>query len=52
MHSKGKSKHKHHVTKTYEGLEIKLHAFLTSVLYRSEWSASPSDRFTPVSTRQ
>jgi hypothetical protein len=33
--------------KTYWGVEAKLHAFLTSALDGSEWSASRPGRFTP-----
>jgi hypothetical protein len=33
--------------KTYEGVEIQIHVFLTSVLVGSEWSASRPGRFTP-----
>jgi hypothetical protein len=33
--------------KTYWGVEVKLHAFLTSALDGGEWSASLPDRFTP-----
>jgi hypothetical protein len=39
---------KHHATKTYWGLELQLHTFLTSALDCGEWSASrpcyPLDR--------
>jgi hypothetical protein len=38
---------KHHAMKTYWGMEVQLHAFLTSALDGSEWSASRPDRFTP-----
>jgi hypothetical protein len=41
---------KHHIKKTYIFLnkeEVLLHAFLTSALDRSEWSASCSSRFIP-----
>jgi hypothetical protein len=31
---------KHHPTKAYGGMEIYLHAFLTSALYGCFWSAS------------
>jgi hypothetical protein len=37
---------KYHVLKTYGGAEVQLHAFLTSKLSGSEWSASCSGRFT------
>jgi len=33
---------KHHAMNTYVGVEIKLHAFLTSVLYGVDWTASSS----------
>jgi hypothetical protein len=33
--------------KTYWGVEIQLHAFLTSALDGGEWSASHPGRFTP-----
>jgi len=33
--------------KMYEGLEVKLHVFLTPVLHGGEWSASRPGRFTP-----
>jgi hypothetical protein len=33
--------------KTYWGVEVKLHAFLTSALDGDEWSASRPGRFTP-----
>jgi len=33
--------------KTYEGVEVWLHAFLTSALYGSEWPVSCSSHFTP-----
>jgi len=35
---------KHQTMKTYRGLEMNSHAFLTSVLGRREWSASRSVR--------
>jgi hypothetical protein len=52
--SKGKGKvklslclTKHHAMKTYWGVEVQLHAFLTSALDGGEWSASRPGRFTP-----
>jgi hypothetical protein len=33
--------------KTYGGVEIQLHAFLTLALYGGKWSASRPGRFTP-----
>jgi hypothetical protein len=33
--------------KIFGGRKVQLHAFITSVLEGSEWSASPSRRFTP-----
>jgi hypothetical protein len=38
---------KHRAMKTYWGVEVLLHVFLTSGLYGGEWSASRSGRFTP-----
>jgi hypothetical protein len=38
---------KHHTVKTYDGVLIQLHAFLTLVLDGSEWLASGPDRSTP-----
>jgi hypothetical protein len=38
---------KHHSMKTYWGVEVLLHAFLTSALDGGEWSASRPGRFTP-----
>jgi hypothetical protein len=38
---------KHHAIKTYWGVEVELHAFLTSTLDESEWLASPPGRFIP-----
>jgi hypothetical protein len=38
---------KYYVMKTYGGVEVKLHAFLTSVLDGGEWSASRPGRFIP-----
>jgi hypothetical protein len=42
--------YKHHATKTYWGMEIKLHAFLTSALAEDEWSTLRSGLFTPRET--
>jgi len=39
---------KHHALKTYGGVEVCLHAFLTSTLDRDKWSASRPGCFTPV----
>jgi hypothetical protein len=33
--------------KTYGGVDVQIHIFLTSVLVGCEWSVSRSDRFTP-----
>jgi hypothetical protein len=41
---------KHHVMKTYFGVKVQPHAFLTSTLYGGEWSASSPDRFNPEET--
>lgn len=38
---------KHHVMKTYGGIEVWLHTFLSWALHVSEWPASSSGRFTP-----
>jgi len=38
---------KHHAMKTYWGMEVKLHTFLTVALEGGEWSASRPGRFTP-----
>jgi len=38
---------KHHAMKTYEGVEVQLHAILTSSLDKGEWSASRPSRFIP-----
>jgi hypothetical protein len=38
---------KHHAMKMCRGVEVLLHAFLTSALDGSEWSASRPSRFTP-----
>jgi hypothetical protein len=37
----------HHATKAYWGVEVSLHAFLTSALDGGEWSVSRPGRFTP-----
>jgi hypothetical protein len=34
--------------KTYGGVDVYIHIFLTSALVRDEWSASRPDRFTPA----
>jgi hypothetical protein len=36
-----------HHTMTYGGVEVEFHAFLTSALGGSQWSASRPGRFTP-----
>jgi len=38
---------KHHAMKTYGGVELQIHAFITSALDGGEWSASRPGRFTP-----
>jgi hypothetical protein len=38
---------KHHAMKTYWGVEVKLHAFLTLAPHGDEWSASFPGSFTP-----
>jgi hypothetical protein len=38
---------KHHTMKTYWGVEVWMHAFLTLALDGGEWLASRSGRFTP-----
>jgi hypothetical protein len=38
---------KHHTIKTYRGVEVQLHAFLTSALDAGEWWSSGTGRFTP-----
>jgi hypothetical protein len=37
---------KHHATKTYGGVEVQFHVFLTSALGGGEWLASRPGRFT------
>jgi hypothetical protein len=37
----------HHAFKTYSGVEVQLHAFLTSELDGGEWLPSRPGRFTP-----
>jgi len=37
----------HHAIKAYWGVEVEIHAFLTSTLDGGEWSASRPGRFTP-----
>jgi len=37
----------HHAIKTYRGVRVEHHAFLTSALNGDEWSASGPGRFTP-----
>jgi hypothetical protein len=39
---------KHRAMKAYRGMVVGLHPFLTSVLYRGEWSASRPGRLTPI----
>jgi hypothetical protein len=38
---------KHHAMKTYDGVEVQLHVFLTSALDGGEWLALRPCRFTP-----
>jgi len=38
---------KYNAMKTYVGVEVRLHVFLTLVLYGGEWSASRPHHFTP-----
>jgi len=37
---------KYHTTKTYRGVEVQLHVFLTLALDGGEWSASRPGHFT------
>jgi hypothetical protein len=37
---------KHYAMKTYGGVDVYIHIFLTSALVRGEWSASHPGRFT------
>jgi hypothetical protein len=37
--------------KTYEGVDVELHTFLPSALYRREWLASSPGRFFPRKER-
>jgi hypothetical protein len=38
---------KHHTLKVYRGVEVKLHALVTSTLHRCAWTSSHSGQFTP-----
>jgi hypothetical protein len=38
----------YHPVKTYEGVEVEFHPFLTSAIDGSEWLASHSGRLSPV----
>jgi hypothetical protein len=38
---------KQHAMKTYQGVAVEIHVFLTSALVRGEWSASCPGHFTP-----
>jgi hypothetical protein len=38
---------KHHTMKMHGGVEVQLHAFLTSAVDGDDWSASRPGRFTP-----
>jgi len=42
---------KHHAVKTYGAVEVKFHAFLTSVLGGGEWYASSTKRNIPTPAR-
>jgi hypothetical protein len=46
--SKRKVKIKHYAVKTYGGVDVYTHVFLTSALVGGEWLASRLGRFTPV----
>jgi hypothetical protein len=41
---------KHYAMKTYPGMNVQIHVFLSSALVRGEWSASRSCRFTQGET--
>jgi hypothetical protein len=38
---------KHYAMKTYGGVDVEIHIFLTSAIVGGEWSASRSGFFTP-----
>jgi hypothetical protein len=38
---------KHYIMKTYGGVDVQIHVFLTSALVGGEWSASLPGRVTP-----
>jgi len=40
----------YHAMRTYWGVDVELHAFLTSALDGGEWSGSSPGRFTPEKT--
>jgi hypothetical protein len=40
----------HYAMKTYGGLDVQIHVFLTSALAGDEWSASCTSRFNPGET--
>jgi hypothetical protein len=46
--NKGKVLIEHYVMKTYTGVGVQIHIFLTSALVGSEWSALRLGRFTPA----